>query len=188
MILSRALAVIFGLQCASGYRHEMHLKTRSEASSNKSTQHGGASGDTRHLTRVQEVWGQDWGASLTCETGLNPSECEGSNDYYGKDSFKYISWKCCTRKFLACEEGSSRNICEGEHGEGKKKGWKFFRSEASNAWGKCCLVTDSQVSLTCQTGLQSHQCEELNEYHGDTFKYIGFEKCCSHPPLWFAGW
>ncbi|CAE6966168.1 Scn10a [Symbiodinium sp. KB8] len=169
MILSRVLAVIFGLQCASGYRHEMHLKTRNETSSNKSTEHGGASGDTQ--------------VSLTCETGLSSFDCEGSNDYY-EDSFKYIGHgKCCTPKSLACEEDAEPSACEGEHGQGRKKGWKFIRSKESRYIGKCCLVTDSQVWLTCETGLSSFDCEGSNDYYEDSFQYIGNGKCCTPKSL-----
>ena len=167
--MSRVLAVIFGIQCASGYRHEMHLKTHNEASSNKSTPHGGASGDTQ--------------ASLTCVTGLDSIDCGGSNAYF-ENSFKYMgNGKCCTQKSMACEEGSSPYTCEGLHGEGKKKGWKFIRSEESNMRGKCCLVTDSQVWLSCETGLTSFDCEGSNDFYEDSFKYIGDYKCCTPKSL-----
>ncbi|CAE7220561.1 Scn10a [Symbiodinium sp. CCMP2456] len=171
MILSCALAVIFGLQCASGYRHEMHVKPRNEASSNKSTQHGGASGDTE---------------ALTCVTAWDEFECEGFH-YYPEDSFKYIAdGKCCTQKKVACESGSNPYTCEGEHGEEKKKGWKFYRSKESNMRGKCCLITDSQVWLTCETGLNSFDCEGFHYFPDDSFKYIGDVsggKCCTHKSL-----
>ena len=162
--MSRVLAVIFGIQCASGYRHEMHLKTHNEASSNKSTPHGGASGDTQ--------------ASLTCVTGLDSIDCEGSNAYF-ENSFKYMgNGKCCTQKSMACEEGSSPYTCEGLHGEGKKKGWKFIRSEEYMR-GKCCLVTDSQASLTCETGVKDFDCQGIFLQDTDSYKYMGHGTCCT---------
>eukprot|EP00439_Symbiodinium_sp_Y106_P071696 s85_g12.t4 len=84
---------------------------------------------------------------------------------------------------MACEEGSSPYTCEGLHGEGKKKGWKFIRSEESNMRGKCCLVTDSQVWLSCETGLTSFDCEGSNDFYEDSFKYIGDYKCCTPKSL-----
>ncbi|CAE7240280.1 Scn10a [Symbiodinium sp. CCMP2592] len=113
MILSCVLAVIFVLQDASGYRHEMRLHMRNEAS-NKSAQHGGASGD-------------DSQASLSCETGVGRFECEDSKYYW--DSFKYMGdGKCCTQKSMVCEDHPWGPMgCEGIRKEWKQKGWKFLK-------------------------------------------------------------
>ena len=158
VMLSHVLAAILSLHCAA-YRHEMHLKLRPEASSNKTTQHWGPKGSDS--------------TSLTCETAGSEIECTFNDER----RFKYFDGKCCTTKWMNCQAAPAEKWrCEGDRPdfEGWWKGWKFLN-------GKCCLVTgtDSQASLTCETGVKDFDCQGIFLQDTDSYKYMGHGTCCT---------